>query len=168
MRTCGHTNWPIIDNINNFPTIPRKINEKSKLHKVQLNRKGGISPTLPPSAGGRQTTDYIYRMSLIGPLILSSNRRRSDSLSKMWMIKQYQAAYLMLHIQPDSRGEEENSHLPGSLSGIVTFLKYSTRNLSENPICCSNISPHQILCLFAQPNVFHFPGSGHCVPYSRF
>ena len=92
-----------------------------------------------------------------------SNWRRNDSLSKIWMIKQYQAAYLMLHIEPDSRGEEESSHLPGSLSGIVTFLKYSTRNLSENPICCSNISPHQILCqlsLFARPNLFYFPGSG--------
>ena len=64
-----------------------------------------------------------------------------------------------------------SSHLPGSLSGIVTFLSYSTRHQPENPICCSDVSPRQILCqlsLFTQPNVFHFPGSGHCVPYSRF
>lgn len=46
------------------------MKEKSKLYKVQLNLNlnlnltlGGISPTLPPSSGGRQTTDYM--MSLI-------------------------------------------------------------------------------------------------------
>ena len=44
------------------------MKEKSKLYKVQLNLNlnltlGGISPTLPPSSGGRQTTDYV--MSLI-------------------------------------------------------------------------------------------------------
>lgn len=46
-----------------FSQQPWKIEEKSELHKVQLNRKRGVSPTLPPSTGGRQTTDYM--MSLI-------------------------------------------------------------------------------------------------------
>ena len=119
---------------------------------------------LPPREAGRLLTIIWWVLLRSWPRdSVYSNWRRNDSLSKIWMIKQYQAAYLMLHIEPDSRGEEESSHLPGSLSGIVTFLKYSTRNLSENPICCSNISPHQILCqlsLFARPNLFYFPGSG--------